>query len=113
MKKETKETAAYYFVITGDIIGSSAVKGRRELLLSAMRKTFEEITLEFSAAVEKPFEIYRGDSFQTVIKQPGKALLISILIRAKLRNLAYKNTNGAFYCRLYIPAERLGKRESG
>ncbi len=88
MKRETKETAAYYSVITGDIIGSSSVYGKRKQLLFAMQKTFKELTLEFSAAIEKPFEIYRGDSFQAVIKQPGKALLISVLIRAKLRSLA-------------------------
>jgi len=87
LKRRTKKSAAYYSVITGDIIGSSAVKEKRKQLLSALKKTFKEITLEFPGAIEKPFEIFRGDSFQSVIKHPGKALLISILIRAKLRSL--------------------------
>ena len=88
MKKIAKKAAANYSVITGDIIGSSAVKNKRKQLLSALKKTFKEITLELPGAAEKPFEIFRGDSFQSVVKQSGKALLISILIRAKLKSLA-------------------------
>lgn len=92
MTRKTKRTTEYYSVITGDIIGSSTVKGKRKQLLTVMKNTFKEITIEFSDAVEKPFEIYRGDSFQTVVKQPGKALLIGILIRAKLKSFALAKT---------------------
>ena len=87
MKNKANKTATNYSVITGDVIGSSTIGMEREQLLSLLKKTFEEITLEFSEVIEKPFEIFRGDSFQSVVKQPSKALLISTLIRAKLRSL--------------------------
>ncbi len=93
MTKGNKNKASNYSVVTGDIIGSSAVKENRKQLLSALKKTFKEITLEIPESIEKPFEIFRGDSFQSLIKQPGKSLLISILIRAKLKSLAFKSKN--------------------
>lgn len=49
--------------------------------------------LELPGVIEKPFEIFRGDSFQSVVIQSGKALLISILIRAKLRSLVQSQLN--------------------
>ena len=88
MNSKAEKTITNYSVITGDIIGSSTVDMEREQLLSFLKETFKEITLELSGVIEKPFEIFRGDSFQSVVKQSGKALLISILIRAKLRSFA-------------------------
>lgn len=87
MKKRTKKSNGNYAVITGDIIGSSMIGAGRKRLLFSLKKTFKEIMHEFPEVNEEPFEIFRGDSFQSVIKCPEKALLISILIRARLRSL--------------------------
>ncbi len=87
MKARTKKKQTSYSVITGDIIGSSTVGSGRKKLLSSLKKTFREIAIQFPGVIEKPFEIFRGDSFQSVIKKPEKSLLIGILIRSKLRSL--------------------------
>lgn len=87
MNKKSK----YYTVLTGDIIGSSRIGDEREKLLNSLKRNFDEIISELPEAIEKSFEIFRGDSFQCVIRQTGKSLLIGILIRAKLRSLTFTN----------------------
>lgn len=89
MKKSEKNRVTNYSVITGDIIGSSTIGRRKKQLLTSLKKTFKEINDALPGVTEKPFEIFRGDSFQSVIKQPGRAVLIGILIRAKLRSLVF------------------------
>jgi len=75
-------------VITGDIVNSSLiVKEKREHLLYALKTSFNEINREILKEPKSPFEIFRGDSFQVVIKKPELSLLISLLIRAKLRSI--------------------------
>lgn len=79
----------YYAVITGDIIGSSRVGNKRGKLLNVLKKTFDEISSEMPGTIEKPFEVFRGDSFQGIISRPEKPLLIGILVRAKLKSLNF------------------------
>jgi hypothetical protein len=92
LKKKERNTRTNYSVITGDIIGSSLIGKKKGQLLSQLKKTFNEINAALPDAAEKPFEIFRGDSFQSVIKQPGKSVLIGILIRAKLRSITFGGT---------------------
>jgi hypothetical protein len=67
-------------VITGDLVDSTAIsKNYHDELLSIANDIKEFHSSDFL------FEIYRGDSFQAYIKDPSKALLFSILIRAGLR----------------------------
>lgn len=75
-----------YAVITGDIVGSSRLlPNRREELWSVLKSTLELINQDFAASLIGKIEIHRGDSFQGVLRDLRKALVISILIRAGLR----------------------------
>lgn len=72
-------------VITGDLVKSSRIKDEDiEAVLKSFKKSFNEIN-NYLLSGEGLFEIYRGDSFQIVIRKPEKALLISILLRSSLR----------------------------
>ncbi len=92
MKTRAKKKPTNYSVITGDIIGSTTVGSSRNKLLSSLKKTFKDIAFQLPGAIEKQFEIFRGDSFQSVIKEPEKSLLISILLRSRLRSLELTGT---------------------
>ena len=70
-------------VITGDVVGSSAVKDRA-FLNKTLRQAFNAIKAEKEYGVVRPFEIYRGDSFQGVL-HPAHALRAALSIRARLR----------------------------
>lgn len=78
-----------YAVITGDVVSSSQLNNEeRQALLAQLKSTFKMIDqLFFQPVMAAPFEIYRGDSFQGVLKQPQHALRVNLLIRARLRNL--------------------------
>jgi len=72
-------------IITGDLVNSSQIKnGDIGAILKSFKKSFNEIN-SYLLNGEGLLEIYRGDSFQIVIRKPEKALLISILLRSSLR----------------------------
>lgn len=74
-----------YAVLTGDLVDSTAIK---EDYKSVLYQIADDIN-QYQAS-NFIFDIYRGDSFQGLIHDPSKALLISILVRAGLR----RNTRG-------------------
>lgn len=77
-----------YAVITGDIIKSSKIKEeQRSHLLKTLKSTFQKINKLLIKEEKVPFEFYRGDSFQAVLKKPQLALLTGLIIRAKLRSI--------------------------
>lgn len=65
-------------VITGDIIGSQRANPKR--WLKSLKKELDSI-----GENPKFWEIYRGDSFQTIIAKPDDALKIAIKIKAALK----------------------------
>lgn len=74
-----------YAVITGDLVKSRKIRNEDvESVIESLKGCFSEINRLFLNGNGK-FELYRGDSFQYLIPEPQKALLIGILIRAKLR----------------------------
>ncbi|SDG14287.1 SatD family (SatD) [Methanolobus vulcani] len=76
-----------YAVITGDLVSSSDMDySDRESLLSVMHDSFSFVKncLYLDGGKIMPFEISRGDSFQTVVRNPKDALLISVLLLLKL-----------------------------
>jgi|GEM_PF-127084 len=79
MKKRSKVVA----VITGDVVGSSAVKDRAFLNM-AINEAFDGIKAQKEYRMVRSFEIYRGDSFQGVL-DPVHALRAALSIRARLR----------------------------
>ncbi|HEY1192905.1 hypothetical protein [Flavobacterium sp.] len=67
-------------VITGDIIGSRQQKS--EHWVEDLKKILAPL-----GATPSQWEIYRGDEFQIEVSIPENALLIAILIKARLRAL--------------------------
>lgn len=79
-----------YAVVTGDLVGSSAVAHNdRSRLIETLNAAFQSLT-ELprlpSDFVASEFEIYRGDSFQGVLKYPELALRALVALRATLRS---------------------------
>ncbi|GAD04449.1 hypothetical protein HQ45_07085 [Porphyromonas crevioricanis] len=68
-------------VITGDIVSSSSIQleWREKLLL-----TMQEIAEDLKEVSDLQIEFFRGDSFQLLVEQPEKTLLVAILFRAGL-----------------------------
>jgi len=80
-------------VITGDIVNSSSIKNKnRQQLLAVLKSSFREINNHVIKDKKSSFEIFRGDSFQAILKKPELTLLASMLIRAKLRSIAKDST---------------------
>jgi len=75
-----------YAVVTGDIVGSTRIRGSpRDRLLSVVKSSFQGLRHAISGKVSAPFGLYRGDSFQGVLSRPEDALRAVICIRASLR----------------------------
>lgn len=84
-----------YAVLTGDIVDSSDIPvEKRKILPAKLRDIFRDITENFSIAVERQFQIYRGDSFQGVLSKPELALTISIFLKARLKAVELKKATG-------------------
>jgi len=67
-------------VITGDIVKSTTIE-------ADYRERIQQFSSDVQSHIDKQFrcEIYRGDSFQGIVMDPTKALLIGILFRTGLR----------------------------
>jgi hypothetical protein len=76
-----------YAVLTGDIVGSSRLKEKQRLdLHKTMVLTSRELRMRFAKIVPLPVDIYRGDSWQFIVKDPAKALRIGLFFRAYIRS---------------------------
>jgi len=70
-------------VLTGDVVASGALP-ERAALPGALGEAFDALAQK--GALERRFELFRGDSFQGVV-HPGEALHAAVLIRARMRGL--------------------------
>jgi hypothetical protein len=71
-------------VITGDIIESSKLKPKNKAWLSeVLRRTLKVWDKDFTMKSE----LYRGDSFQCLLKKPVDALRVSLLIKTYIKSL--------------------------
>lgn len=68
-------------VITGDIINSRNISDKT-LFINSLQNILSDINEVYQA--ENPFEIYRGDSFQSLYPKPTFSLRIALLIRSGL-----------------------------
>jgi hypothetical protein len=75
----------YIGVITGDIINSTEIlkSGHRDELLDVLKNTVNEINSVYQSDNIK-MEIYRGDSFQIIVKNFTETLKIALIIRTAL-----------------------------
>jgi hypothetical protein len=70
-------------VITGDVINSTTIPlEQRQQLVESISKVMEKI----KAVISLKYEIYRGDSIQVVVDEPGKAMLVGLLMKAGLKS---------------------------
>lgn len=79
-------------VLTADLVDSSTYEDDiLEKVLNALKEEFDNISRE-QGTQEVRFKIYRGDSFQGVIKNPEEALHISLQIKAAINKIHLKQT---------------------
>ena len=84
MAKE--KTKKLYSVITGDIVKSSKLSlEHHKLLVKVMKNSSKDLSKIFPDALKYEPELFRGDSWQLLIKQPELALSIAMFYRAYLK----------------------------
>jgi len=75
-----------YAVLTGDVVGSTRLKGEDRLaLLDVMREVSRGIQKQYPNDVPLPVDIFRGDSWQVLVQNPEHALRIGLYYRARIR----------------------------
>lgn len=91
------QTGNTHAVITGDVINSSAIDRNFHQALHTIANDIKKVHPGFL------FEVFRGDSFQSMVKQPEDALLLSVIIRAGLRRYSRSSSvNDAWDARVSI-----------
>jgi len=83
-----------YAVITGDIVKSGRFGTEREKALKILKDTLNSLNNFKSKSIGGVSDIFRGDSFQIVIKEPTLALEIAIYLKARLLSKTIKGKNG-------------------
>lgn len=84
MAKE--KTKKLYSVITGDIVKSSKLSlENHKLLVKVMRSSSKDLSKIFPDTLKYEPELFRGDSWQLLIKKPELALSIALFYRAYLK----------------------------
>jgi len=79
-------------VLTADLIDSSLYEENvLEQVLDTLKHEFEDITGEYNQD-EVRLQIYRGDSFQGIIKSPENALKIALQIKTAINRIHFKET---------------------
>jgi len=74
-----------FSVLTGDVVNSSKLDNpNRVKLLDILKSSFALINNMLPKAIMSPFVIFRGDSFQGVLNDPGLSIKVALLIRAQL-----------------------------
>lgn len=82
-----EKTKKLYSVITGDIVKSSKLSlENHKLLVKVMKNSSKDISKIFPDALKYEPELFRGDSWQLLIKQPEFALSIALFYRAYLKS---------------------------
>lgn len=73
-------------VLTGDIAGSRRLSRRvRTELPAALRGIASTARERFAKAVCHPIDVFRGDSWQLLVREPSRSLRIALFMRANLR----------------------------
>lgn len=79
-------------VLTADLIDSSLYDEEvLKLVLDTLTSEFKDITTKYGKKTVR-LDIYRGDSFQGIIKDPEEALIIAMQIKAAINRIHLKKT---------------------
>lgn len=84
-------------VITGDIIQSKRIVNK-PVFLEKLTHIFNETEAKFK--FDNPFEIFRGDSFQAVLKHPKYALRVALIVQSGL--IAHSSENEKWQTRVAV-----------
>lgn len=88
-----------YAIITGDMVRSESIGlDKRDSLIKALKNVNDELQCHSSMKME----IYRGDSFQICVSDPGKSLRIATMIRTYLLGYSPENDNVGWDARISI-----------
>jgi len=78
-----------YAVLTGDIVSSSRINQERgNRVLEEILSIEKDIKGRFPTSVHAGVDVFRGDSWQLVVRDPISALRIALYFRAQLRSAA-------------------------
>ncbi len=83
------EADLFYGVLTGDIVSSSRINSERgDRVLEELQAAESKVQAHFPSSIHAGIDIFRGDSWQLVIRDPLSALRIAVLFRALLLSSA-------------------------
>ena len=86
MDNQTRENTSFMGVLTGDIVRSSSLDNdRRKKLFDSLLELSILLEDNYSNDIVEKLSKFRGDSWQLLIKNPGKCLEISLFIRTYIR----------------------------
>lgn len=86
-------------VITGDIVGSTNIRTEDRVKLLNCLNTMNE---ELQCVSPFKMELFRGDSFQLLVEDPGAALKVAVLLRAGLIHHTPDKENGMWDARISL-----------
>jgi hypothetical protein len=76
---------SYFAVITGDLTNSRLLAPtEKKQAIDTLKACFTMLHKKRNITFEKEFEIFRGDSFQCVLRNPANALRVALIIRTCL-----------------------------
>jgi len=102
--------AEVYAVLTGDIVSSSRINQQRgNRVLEEILAVEKNIKGQFPSSVHAGIDVFRGDSWQLVVRDPISALRIALYFRAQLRSTAGMDSRISIgYGTVdYLPAEEV------
>ena len=78
--------SSYHAVVTGDIVRSTRLsKEAFQAVQDAIVRAGEELARHFPGRLPYPVELFRGDSWQMFLPDPGDALRLGLFVRAFVR----------------------------
>jgi hypothetical protein len=86
-------TPLYCAVLTGDIVRSGRLSPQKfKTVQEILQRGSQELSLRFPNRMPLPIEVFRGDSWQLLVTDPGAALRIGLYFRGFLRAEAGADT---------------------
>ncbi|MEF8823874.1 MAG: hypothetical protein V5B78_05430 [Desulfohalobiaceae bacterium] len=110
------DTTRPYAVVTGDVIGSSALSDKdRKALYAAMAGASRALRADFGGWLPLDVEIFRGDSWQMLVSGPEQALRLALLYRLHVSTALEGTVDTRMALGMgnvsFLPGDRVGEGE--